>query len=107
MPLKKRLDVLLVERGLAETREKAQALIMAGLVLVDGHKATKAGAAVPEGLPILLKEGASPYVGRGGLKLEGDYCSREEWKEYLLDKAKTALSERRYEEYKARVSVSS
>ena len=42
-----------------------------------------------------------------GLKLEGDYCSPEEWKEYLLDKAKTALSERRYEEYKARVSVSS
>jgi 23S rRNA (cytidine1920-2'-O)/16S rRNA (cytidine1409-2'-O)-methyltransferase len=69
--LKKRLDRLLVERGLAETREKAQALIMAGLVLVNGQPATKAGMAVGEEQTVLLKEPGSPYVGRGGLKLEG------------------------------------
>jgi 23S rRNA (cytidine1920-2'-O)/16S rRNA (cytidine1409-2'-O)-methyltransferase len=69
--LKTRLDRLLVERGLAETREKAQALIMAGLVLVNGQPATKAGMAVGEEQDVLLKEPGSPYVGRGGLKLEG------------------------------------
>jgi 23S rRNA (cytidine1920-2'-O)/16S rRNA (cytidine1409-2'-O)-methyltransferase len=69
--LKKRVDRLLVERGLAETREKAQALVMAGLVLVDGRPATKAGMSIDETLPIQLKESGSPYVGRGGLKLEG------------------------------------
>lgn len=69
--MKTRLDRLLVERGLAETREKAQALIMAGLVLVEGQPATKAGMSVESDRPILLKESGSPYVGRGGLKLEG------------------------------------
>jgi 23S rRNA (cytidine1920-2'-O)/16S rRNA (cytidine1409-2'-O)-methyltransferase len=69
--LKKRVDRLLVERGLAETREKAQALVMAGLVLVDGRPATKTGMSVDDTLPIQLKESGSPYVGRGGLKLEG------------------------------------
>jgi len=69
--LKKRLDRLLVERGLAETREKAQALIMARLVLVNGQPATKAGMAVADDQSVLLKEAGSPYVGRGGLKLEG------------------------------------
>lgn len=69
--MKTRLDRLLVERGLAETREKAQALIMAGLVLIEGHPATKAGMAVDAAQPIVLKDAGSPYVGRGGLKLEG------------------------------------
>jgi 23S rRNA (cytidine1920-2'-O)/16S rRNA (cytidine1409-2'-O)-methyltransferase len=69
--LKKRIDRLLVERGLAETREKAQALVMAGLVLVDGKPVAKAGMSVAETLPIELKQGGSRYVGRGGLKLEG------------------------------------
>lgn len=69
--MKKRIDRLLVERGLADTREKAQALVMAGLVLVDGRPATKAGMSVADTLPIQLKAGGSPYVGRGGLKLEG------------------------------------
>jgi 23S rRNA (cytidine1920-2'-O)/16S rRNA (cytidine1409-2'-O)-methyltransferase len=69
--LKKRIDRLLVERGLAETREKAQALIMAGLVLVDKQPATKAGMPVADTVSIQLKESGSPYVGRGGLKLEG------------------------------------
>jgi 23S rRNA (cytidine1920-2'-O)/16S rRNA (cytidine1409-2'-O)-methyltransferase len=69
--LKKRLDRLLVERGLAGTREKAQALVMAGLVTVDGRPVTKAGASVADTLRIDLKPGGSPYVSRGGLKLEG------------------------------------
>ena len=69
--MKTRLDRLLVERGLAESREKAQALIMAGSVLVDGQPATKAGMAVAEDREILIKESGSTYVGRGGLKLEG------------------------------------
>jgi 23S rRNA (cytidine1920-2'-O)/16S rRNA (cytidine1409-2'-O)-methyltransferase len=69
--LKKRLDRLLVERGLADTREKAQAMIMAGLVLVDNRPVAKAGAPTAEDAVIQIKEGASPYVSRGGLKLEG------------------------------------
>jgi 23S rRNA (cytidine1920-2'-O)/16S rRNA (cytidine1409-2'-O)-methyltransferase len=60
-----------VERGLADTREKAQALIMAGNVLVDGQPATKAGMAVSEEASIRLKEPPHPYVSRGGVKLEG------------------------------------
>ena len=62
---------MLVERGFAETREKAQALIMAGNVLVDEAPATKAGMAVAENADIRLKEAAHPYVSRGGVKLEG------------------------------------
>jgi 23S rRNA (cytidine1920-2'-O)/16S rRNA (cytidine1409-2'-O)-methyltransferase len=69
--LKKRIDRLVVERGLAESREKAQALIMAGLVIVDDHAVTKAGAPVAEDANIRLKEQLHPYVGRGGLKIEG------------------------------------
>jgi 23S rRNA (cytidine1920-2'-O)/16S rRNA (cytidine1409-2'-O)-methyltransferase len=69
--LKKRIDKLLVERGFAETREKAQALIMAGNVLVGEEPATKAGMPVPEDADIRLKEPAHPYVSRGGVKLEG------------------------------------
>ncbi len=64
-----RLDLLVVERGLAESREKAQALILAGQVLVNGQKADKAGANVGKDATIELL--AQPrYVGRGGLKLE-------------------------------------
>ncbi len=69
--MKKRIDRLLVERGLADTRAKAQALIMAGNVLVDEAPATKAGMAVPEDASVRLKEAPHPYVGRGGVKLEG------------------------------------
>ena len=71
MPLKRRLDVLVVDRGLADSREKAQALIMAGLVLVDDQPATKAGASVPESAVLRLKAGGLAYVSRGGLKIEG------------------------------------
>ena len=64
-----RLDLLLVERGLVESREKARALILAGQVLVDGQKADKAGTLVREDVRVELI--AQPrYVGRGGLKLE-------------------------------------
>jgi 23S rRNA (cytidine1920-2'-O)/16S rRNA (cytidine1409-2'-O)-methyltransferase len=67
---KTRLDVLLHERGLAESRSKAQALIMAGQVLVDGVPVTKAGTPVkPEAILSIKK--TNPYVSRGGLKLEG------------------------------------
>jgi 23S rRNA (cytidine1920-2'-O)/16S rRNA (cytidine1409-2'-O)-methyltransferase len=60
-----------VERGLAESREKAQALIMAGNVLVDSQPATKAGMSVPDDADVRLKEAPHPYVSRGGVKLEG------------------------------------
>lgn len=69
--MKKRIDRLLVERGLVDSREKAQALIMAGNVLVDEEPATKAGMSVPENANIRLKEAPHPYVSRGGVKLEG------------------------------------
>jgi 23S rRNA (cytidine1920-2'-O)/16S rRNA (cytidine1409-2'-O)-methyltransferase len=67
---RERLDRAILARGLAETREKAQALIMAGEVLVDGQKATKAGQMVSSetAIEILAK---LRYVSRGGLKLEG------------------------------------
>ncbi len=64
-----RLDVLLVERGLAESREKAQALIMAGQVLVDGKPAGKAGRLVAAGSRLEVLAGL-PYVSRAGKKLE-------------------------------------
>ena len=68
---KKRLDVLLVERGLASSREKAKALIMAGIVYVNQNKEDKAGASFdPEETQIEVKGSAIPYVSRGGLKLE-------------------------------------
>src|SRR5712664_3930875 len=67
--MKVRLDVMLTERGLAETREKAQALVLAGEVLVNGVKARKPGQSVaPDAEVEVLARPA--YVGRGGLKLE-------------------------------------
>ena len=69
--MKKRIDRLLVERGLADSREKAQALIMAGNVLVDDEPASKAGLAVSEDAHIRLKECPHTYVSRGGIKLQG------------------------------------
>jgi len=64
-----RLDMLLVERGLAQSREKARALILAGQVLVEGQKADKAGHSVSIDSKIEVLE-SPKYVGRGGLKLE-------------------------------------
>ncbi|MFR1754598.1 MAG: TlyA family RNA methyltransferase [Oscillospiraceae bacterium] len=70
MKNKERLDVLLVSRGLAESRAKAQALIMSGQVYVDNQKADKAGASFAQDAAIEVRGDACPYVSRGGLKLE-------------------------------------
>ena len=69
MAKRARLDLLLVERGLFETRSKAQAAVMAGLVLVDGKPAVKAGDPVAEESELSLKSDPCPFVSRGGLKL--------------------------------------
>lgn len=68
---RKRLDILLVERGLAETRQKAQAMILAGEVSVDGARLQKAGTAVPSAARIEVASRLQKYASRGGLKLEG------------------------------------
>src|SRR5882762_7436220 len=68
---KKRLDVLVVERGLAESRQKAQAMILAGEVSVDGAKVEKAGAQVPASARVDVASRLQKYASRGGLKLEG------------------------------------
>src|SRR6185312_5357222 len=65
-----RLDVWMVEHGLAESREKAQALVMAGRVRVDGARAGKPGDAVAAGAAVELIPGPD-HVGRGAIKLEG------------------------------------
>ena len=70
MKIKKRLDVLLTERMYAETRTKAQAIIMAGQVYVDGQKADKPGTSYEETVEIEVRGDTCPYVSRGGLKLE-------------------------------------
>jgi len=67
---KLRLDRFLVERGIAESRERGQAMILAGKVLVNGQKVEKAGALVPEEADIRILGEPMPYVSRGGLKLE-------------------------------------
>lgn len=68
--MKERLDVLLVKRNLAESREKAKAVIMAGNVFVDGQREDKAGTTFSPDVSIEVKGHALPYVSRGGLKLE-------------------------------------
>ena len=70
MANKTRLDVLLVEQGLQETRQKAQATIMSGLVFVNGQRVDKPGTAVPNDAAIEVRGNALKYVSRGGLKLE-------------------------------------
>jgi 23S rRNA (cytidine1920-2'-O)/16S rRNA (cytidine1409-2'-O)-methyltransferase len=66
---KERIDKILVERGLAQSRERARALIMAGLVVVNDHAVDKAGQLVPLAAEIRLKGEDIPFVSRGGLKL--------------------------------------
>lgn len=68
---KERLDILLVERGLAESRTRAQALILAGQVVVNEQRVDKAGTRVPVDAELRLKGEVLPYVSRGGLKLKG------------------------------------
>ena len=67
---KKRLDVMMVERGLAESREKAKAIIMSGIVYVDNEKEDKAGRTFAEEVQIEVRGKTLAYVSRGGLKLE-------------------------------------
>ncbi len=71
---KERLDRLVVERGLAESREQAQRLILAGSVLVNGHPSHKAGVRVDEEVALSVKQ-AARFVSRGGEKLEGAFCA--------------------------------
>ena len=68
--MKKRLDMMLVERALAPSREKAKAYIMAGQVYVDGQKEDKAGSMFAETVKVEVRGNTLPYVSRGGLKLE-------------------------------------
>lgn len=68
--MKKRLDILVTERGLSESREKAKTLIMAGQVYVDGQKADKPGDTFSEDAAVEVRGKGLPYVSRGGLKLE-------------------------------------
>ena len=70
MKHKERLDVLLTEKGLCESRSRAQALIMSGEVYVDGQKCDKAGTQVNCDALLEVRGSACPYVSRGGLKLE-------------------------------------
>ena len=70
MSNKTRLDILLTERGLAESRQKAQAVIMAGHVFVAGQRVDKPGTAVLSDALIEVRGHTLPYVSRGGLKLE-------------------------------------
>lgn len=70
--MKKRLDQILVDRGLAESKTKAQALIMSGQVFVDGQLSDKSGKTVVEDAEIVVRE-VFPYVSRGALKLEKAY----------------------------------
>ena len=68
--MKERLDVLLVTRNLAASREKAKAIIMSGNVYVEGQKEDKPGTAFPSEVQIEVRGNTLPYVSRGGLKLE-------------------------------------
>jgi len=67
--MKERLDVLLINRKLAPSREKAKAIIMSGNVLVEGQREDKAGSMFADTVDIKIKENPLPYVSRGGLKL--------------------------------------
>lgn len=82
--VKTRLDVLLVERALVPSRERARAMILAGRVMVDEQKVDKAGAPVPEGAAIRLLGEDLPYVSRGGLKLA---AALEHWQIDLAGRA--------------------
>lgn len=87
MNTKERLDVLLVERGLFETREKAKRAVMAGLVYSNQERMDKPGEKVKTDIPLTVKGNVLPYVSRGGLKLEKalkvfDVCMAEK---VLLD----------------------
>jgi len=69
--IRKRLDVLLVERGMAESAKEALAMVLAGEVRVDGERTDKAGTSIPVDAQIEITSRAQKFVSRGGLKLEG------------------------------------
>lgn len=81
IPVKKRLDVLLVERGLAESRTRAQALVLEGKVRVAGQTEHKASRQIDDSLPLEI-DSPPRFVSRGGEKLEGAF---EKWAESGLD----------------------
>ena len=81
--MKLRLDKLMLERGLAISRERAQAMILAGRVLVNGQKIDKPGSSIPDNAEIRLLGEEMKYVGRGGLKLE---AALKHWKIDLHDR---------------------
>ena len=70
MGKKERIDILLVQRGFFDSREKARRAVMAGIVFVDNQKIDKPGTGVIKNAPISVKGDEIPYVSRGGLKLE-------------------------------------
>ena len=70
MAEKKRLDILLTERGIAPSRERAKSMIMEGSIFVDGVREDKAGSSFPDSADIEFRGEKLPYVSRGGLKLE-------------------------------------
>ena len=79
---KERLDKLLIDKGLAQSRERAKALVLAGVVLINGQRAQKSAAMVDPGANIELKQPDLPYVSRGGVKLAGalkafDICVKD------------------------------
>ena len=67
---KERLDILLVDKGLCDSREKAKSSIMAGLVYVNGQRADKPGSSYDKSAEVELRENLNPFVSRGGLKLD-------------------------------------
>jgi len=69
LPARQRLDVTLVQRGLAETRERAQSLVHSGVVQVAGQRATKVSQPVTDADEVTVEDNSLPYVGRGALKL--------------------------------------
>ncbi len=83
-PTKSRLDILLVERGLVSSRERARALILAGRVLAAEQKIDKPGTAIPADSPICLLGEDQPYVSRGGLKLA---AALDHWQIEVRDRA--------------------
>src|ERR1700756_3909135 len=82
--MKVRIDKLLVERGLVPSRERAQAMVLSGRVLVNEQKIDKAGASVDPAAQIRLLGDDIRYVGRGGLKLE---AALQNWKIHLTGKS--------------------
>ncbi|MBT8341265.1 MAG: TlyA family RNA methyltransferase [Desulfatitalea sp.] len=75
MPEKKRLDIVMVDQGLAPSRQRAKALIMAGKVLMDTQRMDKPGALVPADIVLSVKDNDPPFVSRGGLKLQAALAS--------------------------------